>query len=785
MTAALAFVSRRVHFSGLLVVILAAISAACLVAGLFEVVEGLDQALILRLALFAFLIGWLFSKWIRPGWAGISIGLIAGVLILWFRLGQMGGKVWLVVWQSALYIDQLKSVLTHGVPLAAALTAVWNALLQAASGVSLRILTWFVAYAHGKAAFDPVAVLFLWAFLVWAAVYWTAWAAQRRYQTLTILLPSLVLLSATLGYANQYSITILFFLAALLLLSILSSQVFHEEAWQRAQIDFTLEIRLDLAMISLPIVIAILIVALVLPSVSIREIAEAVQGWTQNQNSRAETIGQPLGLHPKPAQIVNRTFIDFVSAGLPRSHLIGSGPELSQKVVFTVHIDNVPSGTPNPQPQTLSYYWRGTTYDQYAGTGWLTSSFQVKAVPAGKGLLPLDPAHDRPLHQEVNLVESVGNIAYYSGSLLSANRPLEAALRSGEDIFAASIRAQEYSVESAVPNYSRQSLTAAGREVPDWVRQKYLQLPAGLPERVRSLARDITASALTPYDQAKAIETYLRNYPYTLALPAPPANRDIVDYFLFDLKKGYCDYYASSMVVLARSIGLPARLVTGYASGTYDPGSSRYIVTEADAHSWPEIYFSGYGWVEFEPTAARTDLDSLQDRPLLPSELAEPPISGGQPPRLPLSPVQPWLAWVMTGLFGAALFGLLTWWRIQTFRLAHLPPEKIAVRLYRQLHSFARRIQIPIFLGDTPLEFSERVKISLSAEWNRESDLHKKKEALNQLDALIWLYIQSSYTPNWPTRFQADQGIGYWSRLRGQLLFVWLKQRFSRRKHQF
>ena len=78
----------------------------------------------------------------------------------------------------------------------------------------------------------------------------------------------------------------------------------------------------------------------------------------------------------------------------------------------------------------------------------------------------------------------------------------------------------------------------------------------------------------------------------------------MVDYFLFDLKEGYCDYYATSMAILARAAGLPSRLVVGYASGDYDPANNRYVVTEADAHSWVEIYFTGRGWVEFEPTAS-------------------------------------------------------------------------------------------------------------------------------------------------------------------------------------
>ena len=146
---------------------------------------------------------------------------------------------------------------------------------------------------------------------------------------------------------------------------------------------------------------------------------------------------------------------------------------------------------------------------------------------------------------------------------------------------------------------------------------KFLTLPDSVPERVLTLARELTANALTPYDRAQAIETYLRtSYPYTLDVPAPPPGRDVADFFLFELEKGYCDYYATAMVVLARAAGLPARFVSGYASGTYDSSNAQYIVTEANAHSWVEIFFTDIGWVEFEPTAGLPAIDR-QNEPLL------------------------------------------------------------------------------------------------------------------------------------------------------------------------
>ena len=151
-----------------------------------------------------------------------------------------------------------------------------------------------------------------------------------------------------------------------------------------------------------------------------------------------------------------------------------------------------------------------------------------------------------------------------------------------------------------------------GETYPDWIVKRYLALPVEVPARVKELAIQLTATEPTVYDRALSIESYLRTYPYSLDVPRPTLNHDLVDFFLFDLKEGYCDYYASAMVVLARAGGIPARFAIGYASGTYNLNSKRFMVSQADAHSWVEIYFPEIGWVPFEPTAALPLLDRSQ-----------------------------------------------------------------------------------------------------------------------------------------------------------------------------
>ncbi|SHF16715.1 protein of unknown function [Caldanaerobius fijiensis DSM 17918] len=135
--------------------------------------------------------------------------------------------------------------------------------------------------------------------------------------------------------------------------------------------------------------------------------------------------------------------------------------------------------------------------------------------------------------------------------------------------------------------------------------KKYLQLPEELPQRVKDLARQLTGIYDSPFEKAMAIQTYLRQFSYDLNVPAAPSNRDFTDYFLFDLKKGYCTYYASAMTVMLRSIGIPARYVTGFvyqSTGDENIKEDYKPVTNASAHAWVEAYFPGYGWINFEPT---------------------------------------------------------------------------------------------------------------------------------------------------------------------------------------
>jgi hypothetical protein len=183
-------------------------------------------------------------------------------------------------------------------------------------------------------------------------------------------------------------------------------------------------------------------------------------------------------------------------------------------------------------------------------------------------------------------------------------------------------------VDTVLKNPNIEELRAAGVQYPQWVTNMYLQLPENYSPRIKALAEELTAEAETPYDKTIAITRYLReNIEYAPTIPSAPDNADPLEWILFEYKKGYCVYYATSEIVMLRSIGIPARMAVGFAQGA---GSSQgginqeiedvvinsYTVRKNNAHAWPEVYFPGIGWVEFEPTGNQAPLD----RPIAPRE---------------------------------------------------------------------------------------------------------------------------------------------------------------------
>jgi transglutaminase-like putative cysteine protease len=169
----------------------------------------------------------------------------------------------------------------------------------------------------------------------------------------------------------------------------------------------------------------------------------------------------------------------------------------------------------------------------------------------------------------------------------------------------------KYTAVSMVSNATEDELRTDHTLYPEWVYQRYMSVPAVVPRSVENLAERIVreAGATNPFDKAKAIENYLRdpdNFVYSTDINPPASGVERISWFLFSSKTGYCEYFASAMVIMLRQVGVPARMAGGYAPGEYDPNTATYTIRESAAHSWPEVYFPTYGWIEFEPTPSQS-----------------------------------------------------------------------------------------------------------------------------------------------------------------------------------
>jgi transglutaminase-like putative cysteine protease len=290
----------------------------------------------------------------------------------------------------------------------------------------------------------------------------------------------------------------------------------------------------------------------------------------------------------------------------------------------------------------------------------------------------------------------------------------------------------QYTVTSLVSEAKPDDLRQAGTNYEQWVNERYLNLPATVPQRVRDKAQEIVDSqgATNPYDKAKAIEAYLRsdNFTYSTNIPLPPSGVENADWFLFQSKTGYCEYYATAMLVMVRSLGIPARMAAGYAPGQYDAAKDAYVVRESSAHTWPELYFPGYGWIEFEPTPSQ--LASTQGiipdtPPAQPSPSSRPQASPTQDEQKDLRATPRALPPTQgsTGIQGPTGFG---WWlaalvvimvlvAVFTWLVPVLPWARKERRVGTAGEYYTRMIRMARWLGlgpashQTPFEFSESV----------------------------------------------------------------------------
>ncbi|MBX3015308.1 MAG: transglutaminase domain-containing protein [Caldilineaceae bacterium] len=707
----------------------------------------------------AVLVTWLWLGWRRPraltrwwllNWL-FGVLLLVGVGLL--VLGQA-----LVQWLPT--VTQLASTV---------MTGQWAALGGQIVGdwVSLgtRFSLWWQGVQAGGAAQDNLIFAALAGALFWGFGLLTAWLVRRFRQGLPAAAPLLWLLGTILLYSGTNRSLMVAGVLLALLLHILLDQQRLVERWEALRLDYNPDLRWD-RFLTVALVAAVLfLLAGLMPNLYSQSLVTRYYRWIAPVDQQLEAFQGRL--FPDLTGI-SRLRGRGDAAGLPNAFLLGGGGTLGQNVVMHVRTNDAMGyeGLPYETSTPPAHYMRGATLSTYDGHGWSNPN-RLSRQPKAANERWADPTAESMAGRKL-LVQSV-TLFTAAAVLYAAPEPLEpgvdyeAEARGEGDLVAIWQRARHYTVVSTIPAVSEAMLAAQ----PAWGAAEplppgyalHLALPESITDRTRQLAAELTANEPTAFGKARAIEQFLRQYTYDLAVPSPPTDVvDIVDYFLFDLQRGYCDYYATAFVVLARLAGLPARFATGYAPGYWDYAAQVWVITEEQAHSWPEVYFPTYGWIPFEPTAGRPELARVGTMPTSSSASLTTPRALPPASATPTSG-WPWNWQMLFWLLPLLLAGWGGWIGWQQWRRRYEDP-------WVNLLHWGRRLGRPLAEGETVLEYGAALAAHVTAQ---QQAADAGRVAAREILALSQQVNALRYAPA-PSRPQANIEIrDHWARLRDYL----------------
>ncbi len=457
-----------------------------------------------------------------------------------------------------------------------------------------RVAAWLHAAASGAPSTDNLLFAFTMGLMAWGIGYTGGIGMMRSLSPWWAIVPSGIALLLNLSYSPPELLPFLFIhLIAGIALLITATSLMRSERWQAEALVETLHPHAGYAIAGVGVGLLIMFTAWRIPA---GEVHRGVASTWENVSG--------------PWQVLQVNF-DRLFAALNPSSLPGKGLSVAQTMAprGSFELGNNPvlriSGR---EPG----YWRAVTYDQYTGRAMMsspTTSQRLDRREPVEGTMEPDAAR-KFSEYTVTLLAPSTSVIYAPDEPLTISVPTIYDYRVNRSDYG-SLRPvapiheqQRYSVLASVSTASSAELRQAGTGYPAW-SQNYLQLPNELPDRVRRESRRIIGDATNPYDAAIAIQQQLRGLTYSTRVPVPPAGRDWVSFLLFESKEGYCDYFAAAMTVMLRSVGIPSRVASGYVTGDWDASTQSYIATEHHAHSWTEVYFPGYGWITFEPSANR------------------------------------------------------------------------------------------------------------------------------------------------------------------------------------
>lgn len=709
---------------------------------------------------------------------GYVLNLAAAAAIIGLALGasRFGkrGVFWLALGYTLIFIPrQLTAFYANDIYLGERLVSVGGRLLISISE--------FVA---DKPVKDPLFFIALIGTLYWFIALISGYHLTRYNHTLAAILPSglalLVIHQFNPGPAERLGIIAIYLFVALTLIG-RGKYLRDRVEWTQRGVHIAPEIGPDLSMGMLIGAAALILLAWNLP-LNLSRVPALEQKW-QNFTRPWRGTRDRLG----------RAFDALESEGrAERSESFRSslslGNQAAQGSTLIFKISAPPDALELPR-----LYWRARVYDHYENGGWTASpSSNEEFSPTDNNISIPDLAGRREFEFAITSFTQGQAVLNLPAQPVWVSRPADVIsfpLPDGtQDVlfiqtFPFLEPGETYHVRAAMTNPSIQELRAAGQDYPDWVRNRYLQLPDDFSQRVRSFASQITFGQTNPYEQTQTVTTVLRaQITYQPSLTLPPKGTDLMEWFLFENRAGYCNYYATAEVLMLRSLGIPARLAVGFAQGDATEGLQRPGETEATTqefsvyrkhmHAWPEVYFPGIGWVEFEPTGNQEPLirpatphAGLQPAPAPEAEEtpeenpANLPIEETALPSDPaaLTPLQVWLSWSASLLMMAFFVYIAN----RQFALTTRAAEYILSASERRGERGPAWVRnAALFVLADPFERAFH-PVNLSLRWLGESpapyltpaervNALKKilPEGLEEIETLLREYHSSQYSPN-------------------------------------
>jgi Transglutaminase-like superfamily/TgpA N-terminal domain/Domain of unknown function (DUF4129) len=567
----------------------------------------------------------------------LHIGLAEG----WFSLFLLAAVVYSTIWcvQAADWVTNLNiltlitaigliggvfaakqrrlpRLLVHALAvLLGLLLALWQTTSADYSGNFSAFFTsihqWILlAFAGGTSSDDSI-FLFLIIALSFLLAYTSAWLVYRTRSPWLMILANAVVLLINLSYIEPgYIVFLVVFLVASLLLLLRINLYESSVRWKKLGLRCADDLGWEFMQAGALISIGILVVSWLIPWGYTNDAASQIWSadnnpWVQIQNTWNRLVSVSGGYNPAN----HGNFTDIL--------ILGGNPNLTNDIVLTVKTDD---GT---------QYLESLSYDTYNGRTWQLGP--TSGTPYRANDVNYDQSTDlRAVHQQITIVNPPGEQKAYilgasqiastdqAGQIVSstANGSVVAWLRTNGKLAAGN----QYDVISYVSAADIKTLKSVPLPVdaptypPNFdgprsvnyydenVLHTYLQLPPNLDPRILRVAKEQTAGSATMYDKAVALESYLRTFSYDVNITLP-SGAEGTSWLLFESgHRAYCNYFATAMAVMARELGMPARVVAGYTNGTQDPKTKQWVVRGNDAHLWTQIYFAGYGWINFEPS---------------------------------------------------------------------------------------------------------------------------------------------------------------------------------------